>query len=231
MTRLAAVDYSRHLRAELDAFRDCLDGDLTARVEHCGEWTLYDLANHLGGGNLWAAAGVTEQRGDHQPAPAPRDPAALRTWFTGTADTLLAALDTDPATPAWTFHPPHTVGFWQRRRCMETLIHRWDAENALGTPGPIDAELASDGVSEVFDTMAPRQVALGRAQPPEQALHLTATDTGGSWTYGPGTPVATLSGPVTRLLLLLWGRLPDSEFTWDGDREAGQRILDGPLTA
>jgi uncharacterized protein (TIGR03083 family) len=225
------VDYLRHLRDELDAFGDCLDGDLTVPVEHCGEWTLYDLANHLGGGNLWAAAGVTEQRGDHRPEPAPRDPADLRKWFADTADTLLTVLAADPAGPAWTFYPPHTVGFWRRRRCMETLIHRWDAENALGTPRPIDAALASDGVAEVFDTMAPRQIDSGRARPPEYALRLTATDTGGSWTYGPGAPVATLSGPVVRLLLLLWGRLSEGEFTWEGDREAGQRILAGPLTA
>lgn len=46
--------------------------------------------------------------------------------------TLLMALDTDPNANAWTFHPPHTVGFWQRRRALKALIHRWDAENALG---------------------------------------------------------------------------------------------------
>ncbi|MFI7410282.1 maleylpyruvate isomerase family mycothiol-dependent enzyme [Streptomyces sp. NPDC049627] len=186
----------RHLRLELEAFRACLDGDLSARVEHCGEWTLYDLADHLGGGNVWAAAAVSEGHGDHSPAPAPRERAELVGWFEGTADTLLKALDADPSAPAWTFHPPHTVGFWQRRRCMETLIK-------------------------------------GLAKPPERALRLVATDTGGSWTYGPGAPVATLSGPVEDLLLLLWGRREatgDAPFAWVGDEEAGRRILQGPLT-
>src|SRR6202044_1437068 len=94
------MDYLAHLRQELAAFEDCLDGDLSAPVEHCGDWTLYDLASHLGGGNLWAAAAVTEQRGDFEAAPAPRDPAALAAWLSETGAVLLAALDTEPDTPA-----------------------------------------------------------------------------------------------------------------------------------
>ncbi|MEU1371767.1 maleylpyruvate isomerase family mycothiol-dependent enzyme, partial [Streptomyces sp. NPDC005803] len=40
-------------------------------------------------------------------------------WFEESSATLLTALRTDPSTSAWTFHPPHTVGFWQRRRALE----------------------------------------------------------------------------------------------------------------
>ncbi|MFF9208960.1 MULTISPECIES: maleylpyruvate isomerase family mycothiol-dependent enzyme [unclassified Streptomyces] len=220
------------LRRELLAFRDCLSGDLSAPVEHCGDWTLRELAEHLGASNLWAAVAVTEGRGDHAPPAAPRERAALAGWFEDTCATLLAALDTDPAAPAWTFHPPHTVGFWQRRRCLEALVHRWDAEHALGRARPLDPELAGEGVAEVFDTMAPRQVARGRARPPERALRLTATDTGGSWIYGPGAPVATLAAPAQDLLLLLWGRraLDGTAFAWEGDERAGRRVLRGPLT-
>ncbi|MFI8848967.1 maleylpyruvate isomerase family mycothiol-dependent enzyme [Streptomyces sp. NPDC053499] len=216
-----------HLRGELDGFRACLDGDLSVSVEHCGEWTLYDLAEHLGSSNLWAAAAVTERRGDHKPPPAPRDPAELTRWFDEASETLLKVLDTDPATEAWTFHPPHTVGFWQRRRTLEALVHRWDAEHALGTTRPLDPELAGEGVAEVFDTLAPRQVARGRVHPPRSALRLEATDTGTSWTYGPGTPVATLAAPAEQLLLLLWGRMPRTSgiFDWTGDRRAGLATL------
>ncbi|MFD6302626.1 maleylpyruvate isomerase family mycothiol-dependent enzyme, partial [Streptomyces sp. NPDC060223] len=61
---------------------------------------------------------------------------------------------------------------------------------------------------------------------------LDATDTGSTWTYGPGDPVAVLSGTAENLLLTLWGRrLPriDGALTWEGDQQAGQRVLDGPL--
>ncbi|MFI0715998.1 hypothetical protein ACH4SK_36410 [Streptomyces inhibens] len=87
-------------------------------------------------------------------------------------------------------------------------------------------------MAEVFDTMAPRQIARGRTQPPTAALCLEATDTGASWEYGPGAPVATLAAPAESLLLLLWGRMPldGGVFVWDGAEKAGRRILQGPFT-
>ena len=108
-----AAGYLAHLRRESSAFLECLRGDLTAPVPHCGGWTLYDLADHLGRDNLWAAVAVTEKRGDHEAPAAPRDPAALVTWFTDTSSVLLDVLDTDPSDSAWTIFPPPTVGFWQ----------------------------------------------------------------------------------------------------------------------
>ena len=232
-----SAGYLAHLRQDLDAFGACLGGDLSAPVEHCGDWTLYDLADHLGGQNLWVAAAVTERRGDFEAAPAPRDPAALTTWLSETGAVLLAALDTEPDTPAWTFAPRATVGFWQRRRCMETLIHRWDAEHAVGTGGFLDPALADDGVAEVVDTMLPRQIRLGRTGPPPHTICLAATDTQSSWLLGPGgpagpaDPVATVRGTAADLLLLLWGRVDagDPAIGWDGDREQGRAALSGAL--
>jgi uncharacterized protein (TIGR03083 family) len=225
------ASYLDHLRRELGAFENCLAGDLSARVDHCGEWTLYDLADHLGRGNLWAAAGVTEQRGDHESAPAPREQAALRQWFGDTADVLLTALDADPSAPAWTIAPPPTVGFWQRRRCMETVIHRWDAEHALGAEGPVDPLLAADGIAEVIDTMTPRQIRLGRTAPLAHAIRLAASDSPSSWVLGPGDPVTTIRATAPQLMLLLWHRLPadDRAFTWEGDREKAVTTLAGRL--
>lgn len=222
--------YLACLRRELAAFEACLAGDLSAPVEHCGDWALYDLADHLGQGNVWAAAAVTEKRGDYEGPAAPRDPAALVRWFGGTCDVLLAALDGDPSASAWTLAPPPTVGFWQRRRCMETLVHRWDAEHALGINGRLDPALASDGVAEVIDTMAPRQIRLGRTGAPAHAVRLSAADTATSWIWGPGDPVATIRATAADLLLMLWGRLPadDQAITWDGDRAKARAALGGP---
>ncbi|MQA02086.1 MAG: maleylpyruvate isomerase family mycothiol-dependent enzyme [Streptosporangiales bacterium] len=221
--------YLTHLRNEMTSFAACLDGDLDTPVEHCGDWTLYDLADHLGNGHLWSAAAVTERRKDYRGPAAPRDPKALATWFDQTCTVLLTVLDTDPSTEAWTFFPPHTVAFWQRRRCLEALVHRWDAEHAVGRPGKLDPTLAADGVSEVFDTMAPRQVKRGRADEPDVAVRFTADDAGTSWTYGPGEPVAEVSGSAADLLLLLWHRLDSAapSLAWQGDRAAGQRLLAG----
>ncbi|MFB4193025.1 maleylpyruvate isomerase family mycothiol-dependent enzyme [Streptomyces carpaticus] len=230
MTREPAF-YLQLLRTELAAFRTTLDGDLDAPVAHCGPWTLRDLAGHLGSGNLWVVTATAEGRGDHHPA-APEGDAALRSWYEESAAALLAALDTDPDTPAWTFRAPHTVGFWQRRRAQETLIHRWDAQHALGAARQPGAEPAADGIAEVFEVMAPLMIDRGLAPVPERAVRLVADDLGRSWTYGPGEPVATLAGPAGQLLLLLWGRAADSApgLEWSGDRAAGRRVLAGPLT-
>jgi uncharacterized protein (TIGR03083 family) len=225
------MDYLAHLGRELAAFEACLGGDLSAPVEHCGDWTLYDLASHLGGGNLWAAAAVTEQRGDYEAPPPPRDPAALAGWFNGTGAALLAALDTDPSASAWTIAPPPTVGFWQRRRAQETLVHRWDAQHALGTAGPLDPALADDGIAEVIDTMLPRQVRLGRTAAPALSVGLHATDTGSVRAVGPGDPVAAASGTAANLLLLLWGRIEpgDPAVAWEGNPDLARSVLAGAL--
>ena len=75
--------YLTHLRREFGAFEACLAGDLSAPVEHCGHWTLYDLADHLGQGNMWAAVAVTDQprrlRGARRP-PRPGGPDELVPW-------------------------------------------------------------------------------------------------------------------------------------------------------
>jgi uncharacterized protein (TIGR03083 family) len=218
------LDHLDILRHELAAFAGLLGADLTAPVEHCGDWTVRELAAHLGEGNLWAAAAVTEHRGDYHPPPAPPEVAA---WFEDTARVLVSVLEADPATDAWTFGPPRTVAFWRRRRCFETVVHRWDAEQALGRPSVLDPALCDDGAAEVFEVFVPRQIRLRRCPDPSAAVRFTTTDLGSSWVCGPGRPVAELSGPAPDLLLALWNRKPWSEL--DGDHEAARRVLPGPL--
>ena len=230
-----AMDYLAVLRNGLASFGALLDGDvdLMTPVEHCGDWTLYDLADHLGGGNLWVATAVAEDRGDYDGPPAPKDLAELRPWFAATTEAILDALSADPETPAWTFSPlaPGRVGFWRRRRAHETSMHLWDARNALGSDPAYPADLAVDGVSEVLEFFTLRMIERGLATEPSVALRLTATDVDASWTYGPGAPVAELAGPATDLLLALWGRASadGGRFSWSGDRAAGERVLAGPL--
>jgi uncharacterized protein (TIGR03083 family) len=219
------LDHLALLHDELAAFQSCLDGDLSAPVEHCGDWTLRDLAEHLGQENLWAVTAVVERHGDYQPEPAP---AETGPWFASTARALTSTLAVDPGTEAWTFFEPHTVGFWRRRRCLETLVHRWDAERALGRAGHLDPVLCGDGIAEVIDGFLPRQIRLGRMAAPRASVRLTATDLDTSWVIGAGhaeEPVATLSGSAQDLLLTLWGRRPLP----GGIGETARDVLRGPL--
>jgi hypothetical protein len=86
--------YLAHLRREFGAFEACLAGELTAPVEHCGSWTLYDLADHLGQGSIWAAVAITDQWGDFEGPAAPRDRVP---WRAGSATP--AACCSPPWTP------------------------------------------------------------------------------------------------------------------------------------
>lgn len=236
-------DFFSILRSELDAYADLLVGltkqDLERPVPSCAPWTLYELTDHLGNGNLWVTTAVQEGHGrNDKERTAPHDPVSLHTWFLSTVDQITTALDTDAETGAWTFSAlmPRTVGFWHRRRAHETRMHRWDAENALGgRPEAFEAGLAGDAVTEVFELFAPRMIERGLAAAPEAALVLRATDLGRSWRYGPGEGVAgaeaEVAGTASDLALMLWSRIGTDAggLVWSGDREAGERVLRGPL--
>lgn len=229
------MDFVAILREKLNGFGELItpDVNLAAPVPSCGDWTFYDLVDHVGQGNMWVVTGVAEGRGDYQGPPAPRDPIELRAWYDASAKAIVGALSVAPETPAWTFTSllPRTVGFWQRRRAHETLMHLWDGQNALGTAESFEPALAVDGISEVFELFAPRMIQRGLAKEPEVAVSVHSTDTGDSWTYGPGTPVAEISGTASDLLLALWQRkdAKDPAFTWQGNWAAGERVIAGPL--
>ncbi|ACU74912.1 protein of unknown function DUF1503 [Catenulispora acidiphila DSM 44928] len=235
-------DFLSLLRSELDTFGALLAGltkaDLDRQVPSCAPWTLYELADHLGNGNLWVTTAIQEGHGrNDQERTAPHDPASLHTWYLSTVDQITTALAADPGTEAWTFSSlmPRTVGFWQRRRAHETRMHRWDLQNALagvgGAAEPIDAAFAADAVGEVFELFAPRMIKRGLAAEPATALRLTATDAGRSWEYGPGEPVSEVAGTASDLALMIWGRIgmDAAGLAWSGDRAAGERVVKAPL--
>ncbi|NUP47887.1 MAG: maleylpyruvate isomerase family mycothiol-dependent enzyme [Catenulispora sp.] len=232
------MDFLALLRSELETYAAVLGGltktDLERPVPACAPWDVYELTDHLGNGNLWVATAVREGHGrNDQERTAPRDPASLHTWLLSTNEEILSALDVHPETQAWTFSSqlPRTVGFWWRRRAHETRMHRWDLQDALGAAEPFEPEFAADAVAEVFELFAPRMIQRGIAPEPPVALKVSATDVGRSWTYGPGEPVAELSGAAPDLALRLWNRLGADApaLAWSGDRAAGERVVAGPL--
>jgi hypothetical protein len=68
-------------------------------------------------------------------------------------EAITKALDINrPERPTWSWHhSDFSVDFWFRRMAHETVIHRIDAELAIGAVTPIDEALALDGVDEVLD--------------------------------------------------------------------------------
>jgi uncharacterized protein (TIGR03083 family) len=140
-----AADYAR--------LRDLAARDLAAAVPTCPGWTVADLVRHVAQVYLHKAETI---RLGHWPEPWPpsgladEEPVAL---LVRTHDELIAQfVGHKPTDRAVTWHPPEqTVRFWIRRMAQETVIHRIDAELALGEPiAPIPDDLAADGIDELL---------------------------------------------------------------------------------
>ena len=206
-------DWLDLLRVHTDRFATILEvADLDAPVRHCPGWSVRDLAAHLGGIHQWAAHAVTEGDPGLTTTQPEGERAAVVEWYRESAAGLLDVLTRTPLeATAWTLDKQdRTAAFWRRRQVHETVMHVWDAEEALGTPRPIDPTLAWDGVLEVAQIMYPRQVRVGRIPPLPAALRLVATDVDGEVTLGDGAPLV-VEGSAEVLLRLLWHRAPTDD--------------------
>ncbi|WP_329482151.1 maleylpyruvate isomerase family mycothiol-dependent enzyme [Kribbella sp. NBC_01484] len=232
--------------AEVAAVLDRVDP--AAMVPNCPGWTLADLAMHLGSGQRWAASivlsGISQKR-----------PEVLRTtiswsdWYAGTTAALAAALRAvDPDEPCWNFAPvDQRAGFWSRRRMHETVIHLVDAVQAEAREATgldvIPAEIAADGVDEVFGVFLPRMLARGAKPAVTRQVGVRAIDTGDEWTLTPvsegdrpqvkrgkAAGEAVLSGTAAGLDLCLWKRLPADVLEVEGDHSVAAAFLAGKTT-
>ena len=209
-TAAVAVESARLLAAALRA----PDAD----VPSCPGWSMRDLLVHTADVHRHKAA-ILERGGLEPPGadlawtalpPAPSGGVEdLAGWFLRGADHLCRALaERDPTTPVWTWGPDQRVAFWSRRMAQETLIHRWDAEEAArvwaadGVTGearsadpfpedaggggePLDPVLAADGVDEFLRVWLPDE----DSRPWEGApatVHVHCTDVEGEWLVGLG---------------------------------------------
>lgn len=102
-------------------------------------------------------------------------------------------------------------------------MHRWDAQSCIGTPEPIDAEVANDGVAEFLSIM----LGTREAELP-QSVELIAVDTGSSWVVGPTEtkPQATVRASASDMVLLLYRRLPLSAAEIAGQERAARALFD-----
>lgn len=178
------------IRRHCDAFADAvLAADLDTPVASCPEWSVRDLAAHLGGVHRWVTAHVGERRqklvrrGEIDP-PMPGGQDAVAAWLREGAAALVAVFrEADPDTEVGGFGRPVTVAWWARRQCHETLVHRADAEIAAGrTPlADVDPEVASDGVDEHLEMIMLASTRRTALHGDGETLHLHATDAAGEW--------------------------------------------------
>ncbi|MGW7249497.1 maleylpyruvate isomerase family mycothiol-dependent enzyme [Streptomyces decoyicus] len=248
------VSPAAHLDAvasETARFVAALEGaDLSAPVPGCPGWTLLDLVRHTGSVQRWFSV-LLRQRVQEPPRSRevelrlPADESGYGTWLTeSAAEAAAACAVTDLDAPMWAWGADHHARFWVRRMLFETLVHRTDAESAVGIRPVIDRDLAADGVAEFlvnlpFATLFAPEVAHLRGN--GETLRFRCTDTPaahGDWlvrlrpdgfraerrpvdTAGTATADATVSGAAADLLLLLYGRLDrgSEAFASHGDEE------------
>ncbi len=138
---------------------------LELKVPTCPEWTLLDLAQHLGGVHRKWAAVVSAGPGTVPPAEsapegagtAPGEREALLAWSAASTQLLLDALrEAGPDRGCWTWwgpsQSPQTSGAVARHQLQEITVHTYDAEITLGTPLPLPDKAALDGVEEFLST-------------------------------------------------------------------------------
>jgi uncharacterized protein (TIGR03083 family) len=245
MSPLTPERYAAEITASTATLAALIGGeDLTQPVPSCPDWTLRQLATHVGRLHRWAAEMVRTRSAESIPFRSvpdgrfPDDPAQRAAWLTAGADRLITEVGQAGTDPVWAFGIMRPTSFWARRMTHETAMHRADAQLATGTAPVIEPDIAADGIDEWFTFVTVpdpgREDTRLAGLQPGQSLHvhagdvpsgqgewLISRDTGGIVVrpeHGKGD--AALRGPAAGLLLVLTRRLSPAQ--------AGTEVLGDP---
>ena len=151
-------EHVRQLRSDGERFASALEeANLESVVPTCPDWTVRDLAVHLGSVHRWATAyvrdGLDVPDADLEATAGPRpSDGGLTEWFRDGVGALASGLRDAPADlSCWTFlDAPSPRAFWARRQAHETAIHRVDLEGVAGPVGAFPPAFAADGIDELL---------------------------------------------------------------------------------
>jgi uncharacterized protein (TIGR03083 family) len=210
---------------------------LDVPVPTCPEWTLADLAQHLGEGrHRWAAtvaagpAAAPPDRSAWNTSAAPEDRAELLAWLAESAQRLIGALRAaGPDAGCWAWwdgsQSPLTAGAVARHQLQEITVHTYDAQLTVGAAEPLPVEVALDGVDEFLTTCVatsspwphdPAVVDYRTTEGPSWSLHLSAG--GARVDRVPAPADVTAETTAGELVLTFYGRNPVEALKADGNR-------------
>lgn len=216
---------------------------LDVRVPSCPDWSLRNLVEHLTDVHRFWTAAVTAGPSEKPPTVAPADDtlsAGLLARSAAATQGLIAALrSAGPTLGCWTWwgdsDVPMTSGAVARHQIQEAAVHAFDAQLATGTPQPIPAAVALDGIAEFIGVShgtaspwphEPTRIGLHAAEGESWLVDLTAP--GSRIIDGPHETAASLHGSASNLLLTLHRRLPLDSLRSEGDRATLQNLLSWP---
>lgn len=202
--------------------------NLTARIEHCPDWSMADLVWHLTSVHwFWnevAARRPLTEPDDLVRPERPADDDLIGTLLAGVevlTDTLRAA---DQQAACWTWGLEENVWFITRHQVQEAAVHHWDAVNAGAGTWSMDPVIAEDAVEEFLThSVANRRWPVPDAEPlgtefgvPGTAFRLRDGAMAGTLDWSRGEAGAT---DPAGALLWLYRRLPDDQMI-DGGTNA-----------
>jgi len=243
-TSLTYERYCDEIVEQTRQFRDTLRSTtLGTQVPTCPEWTVREMAVHVGD-YLRTIAEVVRRRASEAPASeqvpgfggparpvgteveADADMQALDEWLAAGAEAVAEQLRaTAPDTPMWTGFMDRRARFWARRVAHEVLMHRADAAVTADIEFEVDPVLAADCLDEWLEivssplAMEHRPSLAGLAARSGSTLHLHATDSVGA---APGTDEA----PSAEWLVTL----RQDGIAWQHGHAKADVAVRGPLT-
>jgi uncharacterized protein (TIGR03083 family) len=235
MPPITAERWYAEIEASTEIMAEIVHGaDLTRPVPTCPDWTLRQLATHVGRAHRWAAEIASTRSAEFIPfrqvpdGRIPDDPALHAPWLRAGAERVIQAVREAGSDPVWTFAGPRPASFWARRMAHETAMHRADAQIAVGRQPELEPDIAADAIDEWlgFVSASAAEDQSAEALPEGRVLHVHATDEGldgaGEWLVrregsevtvqpGHGKGDVALRGPASRLLLVLLRRVPPDD--------------------
>ncbi|MBM7857802.1 maleylpyruvate isomerase family mycothiol-dependent enzyme [Lentzea nigeriaca] len=252
---MGMLTYERHCAEivnQTDLLVSALNGaDLGIQVPSCPDWTVNQLLRHVGNAFRWTDEMIRERWPEADPARgmsldvsayAGETAAELGPWLADSAASLASALqavEPDEMIATLGGHPGPRL--WSRRMMQETVVHRWDAVNALGVPFELDPAVAADNLAEWTRFALPfaflrRPAETAALVGPGNTVHLHATDfdcelvidlTGPMPAVREGHEKAAVAvrGPVVELVLAVYRRRTVEGLEVFGDRDLLDRFL------
>ncbi|MPZ54484.1 MAG: maleylpyruvate isomerase family mycothiol-dependent enzyme [Acidimicrobiia bacterium] len=196
------------IRAEGTRLADVAESAPHAVIE-IYRWDLTGLVVHTGRVHRRTTEILSQRRTERISRP-PAPETGIIEWFReGVEEMCTAIAETPEDVEVFTFGMGDRASFWLDRMLLETVVHRWDAENAAGEPSIIPTDLARRGIEE-FSRMWAGLLA------PHEKVTFEAEDSGDAWSLisegdgsrlVPGKGTANITDTASNLYLWLMGRI------------------------